>query len=159
MQNQHRVAIAASSTLNTNSSNSLALELLRSYHCQAISQAKLLFWFSMVAATVGLVILSYAMIMSSHMYELQLLLRSFSGTVIEIMAGLFFRQAREVRQRATALFDRLRIDKQQTDAITLAESITDAKVQSLVKAYLAIAMVDALSNSPNLKSSPNKPQA
>lgn len=158
MQNQHRGTTAVGSAPNTNAFDSLAGELLRGYHRQAISQAKILFWFSMMAAAVGLIILSYAIVMSSHMSELQLLLRSSSGTVIEIMAGLFFRQAREVRQRATALFDRLRLDRQQTSAIILAESITDAKVQSIVKAYLAIKMVDALPNSPDLKSSPNKSQ-
>lgn len=134
----------------TISTCSIVQELLYSYHRQAIYQANILFWFSMIAGALGLVLITYTIIMSSHMTELQLLLRSLSGTAIELVAGLFFRQAREVRHRATALFDRLRIDRQQTDAIALVESITDAKVKSRVKAHLAIKMVGISPDSSSL---------
>jgi hypothetical protein len=134
----------------TNVPASSVNDLLLSYHCQAINQANILFWFSLIAAAIGFSLLSYAIIMSPNLNELQLLLRSLPGTMIEIGAGLFFRQARQVRRRATALLDRLRVDRQLADAIALADTISDRRIQNVIKAYLATKMTGTFHIPPTL---------
>jgi len=59
---------------------------------------------------------------------------------MDTVAFLFFRQASETRQRATELYDRLRKDKQASEAIALVAAIEDIKVKSAVQAQLALHM-------------------
>jgi hypothetical protein len=81
------------------------------------------------------------MVTTSHdLPQLQLLLKSLPGVAITTVAGLFFKQAGETRQRATELYDRLRSDNQHSQAISLVESIEDGGVRSVVKAQLALHM-------------------
>jgi len=66
--------------------------------------------------------------------------KTLPGLAVDLVAGLFFRQAEETRQRATALYDRLRADNQRSQAVTLVESIKDERVRSAVKAQLSLHM-------------------
>ena len=84
----------------------LISDLVNSYHQQALSQARVQFWFSVVAATVGFVYIIYS---ASDQADI---LKILPGVVIDTVALLFFRQAEQTRQRATELYDRLRKDSQ-----------------------------------------------
>lgn|SRR4029077_18022313 len=52
----------------------------------------------------------------------------------------FFKQAAEIRQRATELYDRLRQDKQVAESSAIVASIEDVHLRSAVKAQLALHM-------------------
>jgi Cyanobacterial TRADD-N associated 2-Transmembrane domain len=119
----------------------------RRYHSQAISQANILFWFSLAVATAGFILTSYLMLSFSQAGNLQLLLKSLPGTVIEVFAVISFRQAREARQRATALYDRMRQDKLLADVMLLLDSIDDPKLRNVMKARLSCRMLDSFSTS------------
>lgn len=114
-------------------------ELVNGYHQQALSQAKIQFWFSVVAATVGF---CYILVAATRATDgtLAVVLNSLPGVVIDAVAFLFFKQAEQTRERATALYDRLREDSQVEGAREMVESIDDVQIRSLVKAQIALHM-------------------
>jgi len=113
--------------------------LVANYHEQALSQAKVQFWFSIVAATVGFVWILYSGT-GIQPDKLSTLSKTLPGVVMDAVAFLFFRQASETRQRATELYDRLRRDRQLTESASLVSSIEDVRLRSVVKAHLALHM-------------------
>ena len=114
--------------------------LITSYHEQALQQSKIQFWFSVIAATVGFILITYMVITSSTITSLDFLLKNLPGIAVEVVAGLFFSQARETRKRATDLYDRLRTDKQQAKAISITNTIDDTKLKSAVLAQISLHM-------------------
>jgi len=117
----------------------LVESLVNSYHQQALSQAKVQFWFSVGAATVGFAYILYA----ASTVEVQSVvgyMKILPGVVIDAVAALFFRQAEQTRERATALYDRLRQDKQVSRAEAMVASIEDTTIRSAVKAQIALHM-------------------
>jgi len=123
--------------------------LVEEYHSQALSQAKIQFWFSVVAASSGfaLIIVAIAMALMKQTSASQLILQVVPGVAIEAVAALFFKQAAETRERATALYDRLRTDRERSYALSLVESIDNSNVRNAVKAELALHMA-GLATSP-----------
>jgi C4-type Zn-finger protein len=113
--------------------------LITGYHEQALSQAKAQFWFSVIAATTGFAWIIY----SGSKIQIENLATAMGilpGVVMDTVAFLFFKQASATRERATELYDRLRKDKQATEAVTLVAAIEDPKVKSAVQAQLALHM-------------------
>jgi hypothetical protein len=111
--------------------------LISSYHEQALSQARVQFWFSVVAATVGFLwILAAGMDIRPD--QLGTILKTTPGIVMDAVAFLFLKQAAETRQRATELYDRLRTDKQSSEAMKLVASIEDPIIRSAVQAQIAL---------------------
>jgi hypothetical protein len=122
--------------------SSMAAELIESYHTQALTQAAAQFWFSVSAATIGFVFIIYIGFFYSLKRQPQItLLNTLPGMAIEAVAALFFKQAEETRKRATELYDRLRLDDKQTQALTLIESIENQELRDLVKAQWALQIV------------------
>ncbi len=124
---------------NTREGLDFVSELVNGYHQQALSQARIQFWFSVAAATVGF---GYILVAASRASDgtLAVVLNSLPGVVIDAVAFLFFKQAEQTRERATALYDRLRQDSQVEGAREMVESIDDVQIRSLVKAQIALHM-------------------
>lgn len=118
---------------------SIIEKLITSYHDQALDQARIQFWFSIVAAAVGFAFIMY-MVMTATSSDLVVILRAVPGAAIDIVASLFLKQAADTRRRATELYDRLRDDNKQAEALDLVDTISDSKVRSAVKANLALHM-------------------
>lgn len=113
--------------------------LINGYHEQALEQAKVQFWFSVAAATVGFALIIYQGA-NIDINNISTTMKILPGTVMDAVAFLFFKQATETRQRATELYDRLRTDKRNTQSVNLVASIEDIKVRSAVKAQIALHM-------------------
>jgi hypothetical protein len=129
-------------TISTSAAGSVASaveNLISSYHEQALSQAQVKFWFSVVAATAGFIWILYAG-MGIKPETASSLMKTLPGVVMDTVPFLFFRQASETRQRATEFYDRLRKDKQMTEAAVLVAAITDEKVRGVVQAQIALHM-------------------
>ncbi len=114
-----------------------AENLIAGYHEQALNQAKVQFWFSVFAATVGFAWILYAGT-GIDTPSVTTALKTLPGAIVDLVAFLFFRQAAETRQRATDLYDRLRADKQSTEVMELVASIEDVTVKSAVQAQIAL---------------------
>lgn len=122
--------------------SSIAAELIESYHTQALTQAAAQFWFSVSAATIGFLFIMYIGFFYSLKRQPHLtLLNTLPGIAIEAVAALFFKQAEDTRKRATELYDRLRLDDKQTQAISLIESIENQELRDFVKAQWALQIV------------------
>ncbi|MDX6499820.1 MAG: hypothetical protein QOG23_3080 [Blastocatellia bacterium] len=117
--------------------------LVNEYHGQALAQAKVQFWFSVIAASCGflIIIVGIWVTLSSHGSAVfQSTLQVLPGIAIEAVAALFFKQAAETRERATALYDRLRTDRERANALTLLETIDNTNLKDAIKAEIAIHM-------------------
>ena len=114
-------------------------QLVNNYHEQALNQARVQFWFSVIAATIGFCWILYtgASIQPEKWVTAS---KTFPGVVMDAVAFLFFKQAAETRQRATELYDRLRGDKKLSEASAIVASIEDARLRGAVKAQLALHM-------------------
>lgn len=122
----------------TNSTYRLVDQLEYRYHSQALEQANVLFWFSLAATVVGLILIIYTVIRGSNGDHSQLLFKALPGAMIEVLAGLIFKQAAAARNRATSFFDRLRADKRYKDVADLVESVGDRNVQDSVRAWVVL---------------------
>ena len=113
--------------------------LISAYHEQALSQARVQFWFSVVAATIGFAGIVYAGlgIAPGSMASIAKLV---PGAIVDAVAYLFFRQAAETRRRATELYDRLRADRQLSESAILASSIEDPHLRNVVRVQIAVHM-------------------
>lgn len=111
-------------------------KLFQGYHAQALFQSSLQFWFSVVAASVGFLLIVYMAITASSVEGK--LTESATGGFIDAISVLFFRQAAETRVRATEFFDRLRKDNETVRALSVIESIDDKNLRSGVKALVAL---------------------
>jgi hypothetical protein len=135
-------AIAPSSGETREEEWEVVRRLVKEYHSQALSQAKVQFWFSVVAASSGFAIIIVAIVMAlmKQTSASQTILQVVPGIAIEAVAALFFKQAAETRERATALYDRLRTDRERTYALSLVDSIDNSNLRNAVKAELALHM-------------------
>lgn len=114
--------------------------LVNTYHRQALSQASIQFYFSVIAATSGFALIIFMVLTKNGSSDVEIILKSLPGAAISSVSGLFFKQASETRQRATELYDRLRNDKQVKEAISLVNTIDDISVKSIIKAQIALNM-------------------
>lgn len=108
---------------------------------RALEQARFQFWFSIGAATIGFAWIITAGAMALNSDSSARLLQVAPGIILDAVAFLFFRQAEETCQRATALYDRLRTDYLKTQAISIVDSIEDTKLRSAIRGQLALHIV------------------
>lgn len=136
--------IAEAATTNANNKKDIEWDfienLINTYHKQALNQASIQFYFSVGAATTGFILIIVMVLTGANSGQFELVLKSLPGVAISSVAGLFFKQASETRQRATQLYDRLRKDKQIKEAISLVDSIDDNSIKAVIKAQIALNM-------------------
>lgn len=117
---------------------SLVEGLVENYHKQALRQASIQFWFSALAAIVGLLFIVISLSLSESLTVYEKIIGTLPGVTIDLLAALFFKQAEQTRQRATELYDRLRLDNEREESIKLIETIDEPLLKSIVKAQLAL---------------------
>lgn len=117
--------------------------LLREHHQQAILQSSIQFWFSLSAAVVGLVFIITMVLInnSSNMQWYEYILRVLPGTIIDTVSVLFFKQARETRERATEFFKELNYQQQISRSLDIANTIDNTFTQSFVKSRIALHII------------------
>lgn len=113
-------------------------ELIHNHHSQALSQSKIQFWFSLIAAVIGFFFIIIMVCLASTNQWYEYLVRILPGAIIEAVSVLFFSQSRETRERSSDFLNRLREDKQYEKGIAFAESISDEKLKSTLKAEIAM---------------------
>ncbi len=113
------------------------MEQLVRYHANSLNQSTTSFRFSIGAAVFGFILIVGGVIWG-HDNINSAMPSIISGTIIDAVAGLFFRQSNQARQLMTEFFDKLRVDRQFQEALRLCESITDAHLQSVLKVRLSL---------------------
>jgi hypothetical protein len=114
--------------------------LMRSYHEQALAQARAQFWLGVGAATVGFL---WILLSGLYVSNLSGMSKVVPGVIIEATATLFLKQSSEIRQRATDFYDRLQSYGKQRASLTLVTSMRDSRLQSVAQILLALHMAGA----------------
>ena len=111
-----------------------------SYHQEALCQARIFFWFSVVAFTIGFCCILYGAYFFSATDNWPTVVLVLPGFAINAVAVLILKQAEQTRQRSTELYDLLRTDNQVAKAKVLLSSIEDVKIRSIAQVQIALHM-------------------
>lgn len=115
--------------------------LLESYHNQAIQQANIQFWFSIIASIVGFAFIFMIIFLEENNVWYEYILKTFPGVIVEVISALFISQAKETRERATNLFEELNYDNKIDKSVDIADTIENNDVKSEVKAKIALHII------------------
>lgn len=122
----------------TNSQEKNIEDLIRTHHEQALTQAAIQFWTSLVASILGFVFIIIMIFLANGSQWYEYVLKILPGVIIETVSYLFFKQSSETRSRATEFLNKLRSDDQISKSIVIADSIDDTKLKSIIKAKIAL---------------------
>ena len=115
------------------------IEQLISYHRNSLAQARISFWFSLISASLGfLVILVGAVVAFVDNRQASGGLAILSGFIIDTVAALFFTQSNQARKSMTEFFEKLRLDRQFNEALRLSESLVNEAKKDDLKAQMAL---------------------
>jgi Cyanobacterial TRADD-N associated 2-Transmembrane domain len=113
-------------------------EQLARYYGQVLAQSKMSFWFSLVFASLGFMVIIAAALLYSAERQGTTVASFLAGVVIDSVAGLFFVQSKEAQRSMGEFFDKLRKDRQQADSRALCESIEDSQLKDALRLQLAL---------------------
>jgi hypothetical protein len=116
--------------------------LLREYHAQSLAQSKVSFWFSLVFASLGFVVIVSGLLLVDRNSDLAsqgaTIFSLISGTIVEAVSGLFFVQSNKSRELMGDFFNRLRVDRKLDEALRLVSGMGDGHLRSKTEALLAL---------------------
>lgn len=113
-------------------------EQLAKYYGEVLAQSKTSFWFSLVFAVIGFLVIIVAAFMFSGKQDTTTLIQMLAGSIIDAVAALFFVQSRHAQKSMADFFDKLRQDRQHTDSKNMCESICDTIAKDALKMQLSI---------------------
>ena len=119
------------------------LALMQTYHTQGLSQSRVSFWFSLVLATAGFVVITIAAtgLFSSSTEGSAVGL--VSGAITEALSALFFAQSNRARKLMQDFFADLRDDQRREDALSLVGRIEDGGLRAAAQAAIALQLIDS----------------
>lgn len=113
-------------------------EQLARFYAQVLSQSKISFWFSLIFASLGFVVIAFAIITFFQEKISQSVVQVVSGAIVEAVAALFFAQSRRAQDAMASFFDKLRTDRQQAESRTLCDTIKDGDMQDRLRLQLSL---------------------
>lgn len=129
-------------------------ELFLKYHSQGLSQATVSFWFSLIFASIGFIIIAMGILTVQSEIEIwkqgKAWISLISGTIIDAVSALFFVQSNKARQLMIDFFDKLRVDRKFEESLKLTNEIPDEAIRSKVKTLLSMHFADIKINDNNL---------
>ena len=124
--------------------------LLKEYHAQGLAQSKISFWFSLIFASLGFLVIITAIFTmepgASIGNQGRTLITLIAGTIIDAVSALFFVQSNKARQLMVDFFDRLRNDRKLDESLRLATGISDSVLQNRLHTLLALNFADIKPN-------------
>lgn len=121
--------------------------LLEAYHNQALKQANIQFWFSIIASVLGFVFIFMIIFLGESNAWYEYILKTLPGVIVEAISALFISQAKETRERATNLFEELNYDNKIQKSVDIADTIENDDVKSAVQAKIALYIIGINDNS------------
>ena len=129
--------------------------LMQQYHSQGLVQAKISFWFSLVFASLGFLVIVVSLLTMEKDVALTAQAKTFvglvAGTIIDAVSALFFAQSNKARHLMTEFFDKLRIDRKFEESLQMCEKISDPLIQSRLKVLMALNFAEVSSPKSVLK--------
>jgi len=117
-------------------------EQLAQYYAQILAQSKISFWFSLVFASLGFVVIIMASFLHQDGNFQSTTVQVFAGVVMDTVSALFFVQSRNAQKSMGDFFDKLRRDRQQLESRKLCDSISNQIGKDAVKMQLALYYAD-----------------
>lgn len=120
--------------------------LMQQYHTQGLAQAKISFWFSLVFASLGFLVIVASLLAMDPSVTLTAQGKTFvgliSGTIIDAVSALFFVQSNKARHLMTEFFDKLRVDRKFEESLQMCEKVPDPSTQSKLKVLMVLNFAD-----------------
>lgn len=113
-------------------------EQLANYYAQVLAQSKTSFWFSLVFASIGFLIIILAAFMHADAESGSTIARFIAGGVVDAVAALFFVQSKRAQESMADFFDKLRRDRNHVEARSLCESLETKEAKDALRVRLAL---------------------
>jgi hypothetical protein len=113
-------------------------EQLAKYYARVLAQSKTSFWFSLIFASIGFLVIVFAVFSFTSSTLGTSVVQLSAGVVIDAVAALFFVQSRNAQKSMGDFFDKLRKERQQVESRTLCDSISDGKAQDALRVQLSL---------------------
>lgn len=105
------------------------------YHQQSINQSKISFWFSLIFASIGFMVIGTSLFAFSDNSSY---VGIVAGTIIDAVSALFFYQSNKARVLMSEFFDRLRSDRKLEESLKLCDSIDNEPMRNALKVKLSM---------------------
>ena len=113
-------------------------EQLALYYGQILTQSKISFWFSLIFASLGFVVIIVAVFLYNNASTSSTIAQFSAGVVMDAVASLFFVQSRNAQKSMGEFFDKLRRDRQQLESRKLCENIENKVARDAMRMELSL---------------------
>jgi len=117
-------------------------EHLSNYYLQVLYQSKISFWFSLIFASLGFLIIILSIFLYKEGSFDKSILSLVSGLLIDAVSALFFVQSNKAQKAMGDFFEKLRIDKNNLEARRVCELIENKHLRDITKVQLAFKLVE-----------------
>ncbi len=114
------------------------VEQLTNYYSQILSQSKISFWFSLVFASLGFVVIVIAAFFYTTASSGTTIAQFVAGAIMEAVSSLFFVQSKNAQRSMAEFFDKLRSDRLHLESRKLCDDIKDGQAQDALKLHLSL---------------------
>jgi hypothetical protein len=101
------------------------VEQLANYYAVTLAQSKISFWFSLVFASIGFLVIIAAAFLTGDAFGASV--KIVSGIITDAVAALFFIQSPRAQEAMGAFFEKLRTDRQFIEGRRICEEIKSDK--------------------------------
>jgi hypothetical protein len=113
-------------------------EALASYYNQALARSKVSFWFSLIFASVGFLVIIFAFVTHDASDLAGTVIKIVSGVVIDAVSGLFFVQSTSAQKSMSEFFEKLRLDRASSVAREMISEMENVERRDQLRAQLVI---------------------
>ena len=111
---------------------------LANYYNQALSRARISFWFSLLFASIGFGVIIFAFITHVPSDIAGTIVKVVSGTIIDTVSGLFFVQSNNAQKSMGEFFEKLRLDRLNAEAREMIRDIENSGVRDELRSQLVL---------------------
>jgi hypothetical protein len=113
-------------------------EQLALYYGQILAQSKISFWFSLIFASLGFLVIIVAVFLYTSASTGATVAQFSAGVIMDAVAALFFVQSRNAQKSMGEFFDKLRRDRQQLESRKLCENIENKTARDALRIELSL---------------------
>jgi len=113
-------------------------EQLAQYYAQVLAQSRTSFWFSLVFASLGFMVILIGVFLYSGSNVGATVVQFLAGIVMDAVASLFFVQSRNAQKSMGEFFDKLRRDRMQLESRAMCDSVHNPDAKDALKIQLAL---------------------
>jgi hypothetical protein len=111
---------------------------LANYYNQALSRARISFWFSLLFASIGFGVIIFAFITHVSSDLAGTIVKVSSGTIIDAVSALFFVQSNNAQKSMGEFFEKLRLDRLNAEAREMIRDIESSGMRDELRSQLVL---------------------